>query len=125
MESPVVDLARRLGETGYLCDDELATVSFADGSARACGGVLVAVVLHQRSPLAVQLGLPIAPPSPIAADAVEVGPTGETAVARVLVAGDAGVGMPSVANAVAAGSNAAAAVVRHLLTEDRSFAMHT
>ena len=43
----------------------------------------------------------------------------------MLVAGDAGVGMPSVANAIAAGSNAAAAVVRQLLTEDRSFAMHT
>ncbi len=26
MESPVADLARRLGTTGYLCDDELATV---------------------------------------------------------------------------------------------------
>ena len=105
--------------------DELATISFADGTSRACGGLLVAVVLHQRSALAAQLGLPLAPPTPIAADAVVGGPTGETAVARVLVAGDAAVGMPSVANAIAAGSNAAAAVVRQLLTEDRSFAMHT
>src|SRR5215217_2183036 len=75
--------------------DELAAIRFADGTARPCGGLLVAVVLHQRSRLAVQLGLPIAPPSPIAADAVVAGPTGETALESVLVAGDAGVGMPS------------------------------
>jgi hypothetical protein len=30
-----------------------------------------------------------------------------------------------VANAIAAGSNVAAAVIRRLLTEDRSFAMHS
>ena len=35
----------------------------------------------------------------------------------VFVAGDASVGMPSVANAVAEGSNAAAAVVRSLVVD--------
>ncbi len=72
-------------------------------------------VLHQRGDLAAQLGLRFAPPNPIAADAVAIGPTGETSVPGVFVAGDASVGMPSVANAIAEGSNAAAAVVRSLL----------
>jgi NADPH-dependent glutamate synthase beta subunit-like oxidoreductase len=81
-------------------------------------------VLHQRSGLAAQLGLRFAPPSPIAADAIAISPTGETNVPGVLVAGDAGVGMPSVANAIAAGSNAAAAVVRTLLVEDHELPLH-
>jgi thioredoxin reductase len=103
--------------------EELARIAFADGTSRVCGGLLVAVVQHQRSDLAARLDLPLAPPSPIAADAVAVGPTGETAVGRVLVAGDVGVGMPSVANAIAAGSNAAAAVVRQLVVEDHGLAV--
>jgi hypothetical protein len=55
---------------------------------------------------------------PQAADAIVVSPIGDTTVPGVLVAGDAAVGMPSVANAIAEGSNAAAAVVRSLLVED-------
>jgi thioredoxin reductase len=96
--------------------DDLAAIVFADGAERGCGGLLVASVLHQRDDLAAQLGLAVAPPTPIAADALAAGPTGETSVPGVFVAGDIVAGMPSVANAVAAGSNAAAAVVRSLLT---------
>lgn len=104
--------------------DELSTILFADGSERPCGGLLVAAVLHQRSDLAAQLGLRFAPPNPIAADAIAISATGETSVPGVLVAGDAAVGMPSVANAIAAGSNAAADVVRSLLVEDHGLAQH-
>ncbi len=75
--------------------------------------------LHQRSDLAAQLGLVFAPANPIAFDAVAIGPMGETSVPGVVVAGDAGAGMPSVANAIAEGSNAAAAIVRSLM-EDHS-----
>jgi thioredoxin reductase len=79
--------------------------------------LLVAAVLRQRGDLAHQLGLRLAAPNPIAADAIAIGPTGETDVPGVFVAGDAAVGMPSVANAIAAGSIAAAAVVRSLLVD--------
>ena len=104
--------------------EELSTIVFDDGSERACGGLLVAAVLHQRSDLATQLGLALAPPNPIAADAVVINPTGETNVAGAFVAGDAGTGMPSLANAVAAGSNAAAAVVRSLFVEEHATSLN-
>jgi len=97
--------------------DELSAVLFADGSERPCGGLLVGATLHQRSDLAAQLGLAFSPPNPIAYDAVVVGPMGETSVPGVVVAGDAGDGMPSVANAVAEGSNAAASIVRSLMED--------
>ena len=99
-------------------DDGLAAIVFADGSTRRCHGLLVPAVLHQRTDLAAQLGLALAPPSPIAADAIAGTPTGETNVPGVIVAGDLAAGMPSVANAIAAGSTAAATVVRSLLDED-------
>ncbi len=95
--------------------DELSTIRFDDGTERACGGLLVPAVLHQRGDLAAQLGVRLAPPTPVAADAIEIGPTGETSVAGVFAAGDTGVGMPSVAAAIAEGSIAATAVVRSLL----------
>ena len=40
----------------------LTAVAFADGTQRACGGLLVPVTLHQRSDLAAQLGAETAPP---------------------------------------------------------------
>jgi thioredoxin reductase len=98
--------------------DELSTIQFADGTERPCGGLLVPAPLHQRSDIAARLGLPFAPPTPVAADAVSVSPLGDTTVPGVFVAGDTAVGMPSVANAIAEGSNTAAAVVRSLLVED-------
>jgi thioredoxin reductase len=95
--------------------DDLAAVVFADGGELACNGVLVGMTLHQRDGLARQLGVPAAPPSPISVEALAVDAMGATAVPGVFVAGDIGAGMPSVANAIAAGSNAGAAVVRSLV----------
>lgn len=97
--------------------DDLAEIVFTDGSSRACGGLLLPVTLHQRSPLAAQLGATAEPPGMIAADAVTVGPMFATSVAGLFAAGDLGAVMPSVANAVAAGSNAAAAIVHSLIEE--------
>jgi thioredoxin reductase len=96
---------------------DLDEVALADGTRRACGGLLVAVTLHQRSTLASQLGAEAAAPTPIAADAVAVDPLSTTSVPGLFAAGDVGASMPSVANAVAAGSNAAAAVVHSLIAD--------
>jgi len=104
--------------------DEVSAVVFDDDSERPCGGLLVATVMHQRSDLAAQLGVTIAPPTPIAADAIAAGQMGETSVPGVFVAGDTSVGMPSVANAVAEGSNAATSVVRSLLEDDHELSRH-
>jgi len=98
----------------------LDAVVLADGTERACGGLLVPAVLHQRSSLATQLGAEIAPPSPIAADAIVVDPFGQTTVPGLFAAGDTVPSMPSVANAIASGSTTAAGgVVRSLMTEVR------
>ena len=96
--------------------DDLDTVVFADGSERPCGGLLVAVTLHQRSDLAARLGAVAAPPGPISADAIDVDAMLATSVAGVSAAGDVSGTMPSVANAIAAGSMAAAGVVGSLMT---------
>jgi len=95
-------------------DSTLTAVAFADGGERPCGGLLVAAVLHQRSDLAAQLGAAAAEPGPVAADAVVVDPMQLTGVPGLAAAGDVSGSFPSVANAVAAGSNAAAAIVRDL-----------
>jgi thioredoxin reductase len=108
-ERPVVGL-RGPGDT-------LSAVVFADGDERPCGGLLVAVTLRQRSELAEQLGAVAAPPGPVAADAVEVDPTGQTRVPGLFAAGDLTGRMPSVANAIASGSAAAAGVVHSLADE--------
>ncbi|WP_421120953.1 NAD(P)/FAD-dependent oxidoreductase [Aquihabitans daechungensis] len=97
--------------------DELAAIVLADGTSRPCGGLLLPVTLHQRSPLAAQLGAATEPPGMIAADAVSIGPMFATSVPGLFAAGDLGAAMPSVANAVAAGSNAAAAIVHSLIEE--------
>ncbi|HWJ98881.1 MAG TPA: NAD(P)/FAD-dependent oxidoreductase [Acidimicrobiales bacterium] len=97
--------------------DQLEGVELADGSTRACGGLLLAVTLRQRSPLADQLGAEAAPASPIAADALAIDAMSMTSVPGLFAAGDLGATMPSVANAVAAGSNAAAAVVHSLIAD--------
>jgi thioredoxin reductase len=93
----------------------LAVIRHADGSASPCGGLLVPVTLTQRSALAAELGATNAPPTPITADAVAVDAMYETSVPGVAAAGDLSVSMPSVANAIAAGSNAAAGIVRRLM----------
>lgn len=95
---------------------ELDAVVFADGDVLACGGLLVAVTLHQRSGLAAQLGAAFAEPSPLTTEAITPGGAGpgSTTVPGLFVAGDATGQMPSVANAIASGSNAAASVVGRL-----------
>ena len=75
----------------------------------------MAVTLHQRSDLASRLGATAAPPNPIAADAIDVDAMLGTSVPGVSAAGDLSGAMPSVANAISAGSTAAAGVVGSLM----------
>lgn len=98
-------------------DTDLAAVVFADGDERPLGGLLVPVSLHQRSSLAEQLGAAAAGPGPVVFDAVEVDPMFHTSVPGVSAAGDVSSQMPSVANAIAAGSSAAAMIVHGLMYE--------
>ena len=95
--------------------DELSAVVFDDGSERVCGGLLVAVTMHQRSSLATQLGATSAPPNPLAEDSLVIDAMHQTTAPGVFAAGDTSVHMPSVANAIAAGSNAAAMIVRSIV----------
>lgn len=96
---------------------DLTAVSFADGGEHPCGGLLVPVVLHQRSALAAQLGAAAAEPGPLTADALAVDAMFRSGPDGVSVAGDLLGQAPSVANAIAAGSNAAAMIVHGLMTE--------
>lgn len=98
--------------------DDLTHIVFTDGGERPCGGLLTAVTLHQRSPLAEQLGAEPAAPNPLVVDGVQVDTQYATTAAGVFAAGDLSGQMQSVANAVAAGSNAAAMVVMSLVNED-------
>jgi thioredoxin reductase len=92
--------------------DPGSTVVFADGGEQRCDGLLVPAPMHQRSPLAEQLGAELAEPGPAVAGAVQVDPMFATAVPGLAAAGDVAPRMPSVANAIAAGASAAAAIVR-------------
>jgi thioredoxin reductase len=97
--------------------DELSAVVFTDGSERSCGGLLVPVTLHQRTPLAEQLGAELVSKAPLVADAVQVDERFHSSVAGVSAAGDTSGQMQSVANAIAAGSNAAAMIVHGLMDD--------
>ena len=92
----------------------LSAVAFADGSERPLEGLLVPATLHQRSPLAEQLGAAAREPNPLAADAL-VTDASQTSVPGLYAAGDLTGDMPSVVNAMAAGSRAAAMVVHDLM----------
>jgi thioredoxin reductase len=127
------DEADRLRAAGVTVDERpvaglhgpgasLTAVAFADGGERPCGGLLVPVTLHQRSALAAQLGAAASEPGPIAADAVAVDAAFATSVPGRVAAGDVGAVMPSVANAVASGSGAAAMLVQSLMTAPRGLA---
>ncbi|MGV0744543.1 FAD-dependent oxidoreductase [Mycolicibacterium sp. XJ870] len=96
---------------------ELAAVEFTDGTRLARRGALVTTTLHQRSPLAAQLGA-VAAPGPVVADGLVVDAFGRTSVPGLFAAGDLSAQMPQVAAAVAAGSQAGAAVVQSLSAED-------
>jgi thioredoxin reductase len=99
---------------------ELSGIAFADGTERPLGGLLVPVQLHQRSTLAEQLGARLAEPGPVAAEPIAVDARLQTEVPGLVAAGDSAAQMPSVANAVAAGSLAAASVVQSLMVEAAS-----
>jgi thioredoxin reductase len=102
--------------------DTLTAVLLADGDELPCGGLLVPITLHQRSALAEQLGAAAAPPGPLTADAIEIDAGFNTSVPGLSAAGDVTPVMPSVANAVAAGSSAAAMIVHGLMDEVHSAA---
>jgi thioredoxin reductase len=93
---------------------ELEAVAFADGSRRACGGLLVGAPLRARSPLAARLGAAVAAQQPPGYEALEVDGLQQTTVPGLYAAGDVAAGMPSVANAIASGSRAGAGVVHDL-----------
>jgi len=109
-ERPIVELTSR--------DGQLDAVIFTDGTRLARAGILVATTLHQRSPLAGQLGVATAAPGPVAVDAVVVDAFARTSVPGVFAAGDICAQMPQVAAAVAAGSLAGAAIMQHLMNQD-------
>ena len=72
------------------------------------------VTLHQRSALAERLGAATAERAPLAPSAVEVDAMFATSVPGLYAAGDVVGRMPSVANSIANGSNAAAMIVMAL-----------
>ncbi len=96
----------------------LTAVEFTDGARLDRSGVLVASTLRQRSTLAAQLGVAIAPPGPVSEDAIVIDPFHRTSVPGVFAAGDVSAQMPQVAAAIAAGSLSAAAIVQSLLADD-------
>lgn len=98
-------------------DSALTAVAFADGGERPCGGLLVPVTLLQRSAFAEQLGAAASGPGSVAVDAIEVDPMFHTSVPGLSAAGDVSSQVPSVANAVAAGSSATAMIVHGLISE--------
>jgi thioredoxin reductase len=110
-----VEARRVIGLRGP--ESGLEAIVFADGSEQPLHALLVPVTLHQRSTLAAQLGAAALPPGQLAADAIDVDSWLQTSVPGLGAAGDLSAAMPSVANAIAAGSNAAAAVVRRLTSQ--------
>jgi thioredoxin reductase len=109
-ERPVAELTSEKGE--------LTAVVFSDGSRMARTGLLVATTLHQRSPLAEQLGADRGEPTPTAEDPVAVDALYRTTAPGVFAAGDLSAPMPQVAASIAGGSLAAVAVVQSLLADD-------
>jgi thioredoxin reductase/SAM-dependent methyltransferase len=95
----------------------LTAAVFTDGLQLQREGVLVASSLHQRSMLAAQLGVQIAPPGPAVVDGLLVDQMYRTSVPGVFAAGDTCAQMPQVSAAIASGSAAAAAVVQSLLSD--------
>lgn len=108
-ERPVAELVSR--------DGELSSVVFTDGTSLTRSGLLVATTLHQRSALAVELGVKFAAPAPVSSETIEVDEMCRTSVPGVFAAGDVCAQMPQVAAAVAAGSAAAASIVASYLEE--------
>jgi len=102
------------GVRGGKDPDDLRAVRFDDGGERPCGGLLVATTLAQRTDLASQLDLALAPPNPLTDQGLQLDPMGHTSVPGAYAAGDASGAMPSVANSIASGAAAAAGIVHDL-----------
>ena len=127
--------AARLAEAGVAVDErpvaglegsapELTAVVFAGGERLPRRGLLVPAPMHQRSPLAEELGAALSEPGPIVADAIEVDPSFRTSVPGLFAAGDVTGHMPSVARAIAAGHSAAAMIVQDLVADRLAERMH-
>jgi thioredoxin reductase len=121
------DERQRLDAAGVLVDerriaeligsgDQLTAIAFADGSRLERDGLLVEAPLRQRSRLAEQLGATCTQ-GPTAPDSIEVDSLQRTAVPTVFAAGDVCTEHPSLAGAIAAGSEAAMIVVQSLLAD--------
>jgi thioredoxin reductase len=101
------------------CDAQLEAVQFADGGRLECRGLLVATTLHQRSPLAEQLGAEPGEVTPLGEAPVNVDGLCRTTATGVFAAGDLSTQLPpSVASAIAAGSLAGMSVVQSLLADE-------
>ncbi len=109
-ERPVAELAAD--------DGDLIAIVFGGGERLPRRGMLVATTLHQRSPLADDLGARHGDATPLAADPIEVDAFMRTTAVGVFAAGDVSTVMPQVASAIAAGSLAATAVVQSLASDD-------
>ena len=97
--------------------DDAATVHFDEGAERVLGGLLVAITLRHRSPLAQQLGAATGEPTPLQAEPLVLTPMRETTVPGLFAAGDLGPEPPSVANAIASGAHAAAAIMQRITAD--------
>jgi thioredoxin reductase len=97
---------------------ELESIEFEDGSELRCAGLMVPAPLRGRTALAEELGAELAEPNPIFTAALSVDAMFRTTTPGLFAAGDVAGEMPSVASAVAAGSKAAAMVVRELTQPD-------
>ncbi len=93
---------------------ELESIEFEDGSQLRCAGLMVPAPMRGRIALAEDLGAQLADPNPIFITALAVDAMFRTTTPGLFAAGDVAGEMPSVASAVAAGSKAAAMVVREL-----------
>jgi thioredoxin reductase len=97
-------------------EDQLTAIVFADGTRLERDGLLVEAPLRQRSRLAEQLGA-VRTPGPVSPDSIDVDSFKRTAMKSVFAAGDVCTEHPSVAGAIAAGSEAAMIVVQSLLAD--------
>lgn len=116
LDSAGVKLGEQPVESLAGSGDAPVPVRFGDGSELGLDGLLVPVSMHQRSPLAAQLGVEFAP-KPLREETIAVDLGFETTIPGVYAAGDVCVPMPSVASAIASGSTAAARIVHALMEE--------
>jgi thioredoxin reductase len=96
---------------------QLTAIAFADGSRLERDGLLVEAPLRQRSRLAEQLGAACTE-TPLAPDAIAVDSLHRTSVPTVFAVGDLCTEQPSVAGAIASGSQAAMIIVQSLLADE-------